>query len=223
MDSFWQGALETNIDLTQLVLNLLLSLVLATIVAWYYARFGRALSNRSRFAQTLPILAVTTAFVFTMVRSSAALALGLVGALSIVRFRTAIKEPEELLYLFVAIAVGLGVGAEQQAATVVAIALILGYLGLREAMSPERLSTNVYVDIVVPEGSCSFADVNELLRRHSAAANLRRVDRRDSTIQATYLIPSSDDAALIELMDDLRESMPQCEFSFVEQDNTLSG
>lgn len=223
MDDFWQSALEVNLDLTQLVVNLVLSLALASVVAWFYARFGRALSNRSRFAQTLPVLAVTTAFVFTMVRSSAALALGLVGALSIVRFRTAIKEPEELIYLFLAIAIGLGVGADQQAATVVAMAVILGFLGLREAMSPERLSSNVYVDIMSPEGDCSFADMNALLRQHAAGASLRRVDRRDSTIQATYLIPSSDDAALIELMDDLRESIPHCEFSFVEQDNTLSG
>lgn len=223
MDAFWNGSLATNIDLARLTANLILSLVLATVLAWYYARFGRALSNRARFAQTLPLLAVTTAFVFTMVRSSAALALGLVGALSIIRFRTAIKEPEELLYLFVAIAIGLGVGAEQQAATVVALVVVLAYLSLREYTAPRQLAGNVYVDIVSPEGDSTFAEISELLRRHSPSANLRRIDRRDATIQATYLIPSSDDGLLIALMDELRDQIPECEFSFVEQDNTLGG
>ena len=52
-------------------------------------------------------------FVILIVKSSLALSLGLVGALSIVRFRTPIKEPEELIYLFLAIAIGLGFGAGQ--------------------------------------------------------------------------------------------------------------
>ena len=53
----------------------------------------------------------------TIVKSSLALSLGLVGALSIVRFRTAIKEPEELSYAFLSIAIGLGLGADQRLTT----------------------------------------------------------------------------------------------------------
>ena len=52
--------------------------------------------------------------IITVVKSSLALSLGLVGALSIVRFRTPIKEPEELIYLFICIALGLAVGADQR-------------------------------------------------------------------------------------------------------------
>ena len=51
--------------------------------------------------------------IITIVKSSLALSLGLVGALSIVRFRTAIKDPEELSFLFISIAIGLGMGANQ--------------------------------------------------------------------------------------------------------------
>src|SRR3990172_4743800 len=89
-----------DLALPALAFNLILSLALSTGLAWFYTRFGRALSNRARFAQTLPILSVTTALVISIIRGSVALSLGLVGALSIVRFRTAIKDPEELLYLF---------------------------------------------------------------------------------------------------------------------------
>ena len=59
------------------------------------------------------MLSLITFLVILIVKSSLALSLGLVGALSIVRFRTPIKEPEELIYLFLAIALGLGYGAGQ--------------------------------------------------------------------------------------------------------------
>lgn len=57
--------------------------------------------------------------VITVVKSSLALSLGLVGALSIIRFRSAIKEPEELTYLFLAISLGLGFGANQTVITII--------------------------------------------------------------------------------------------------------
>jgi hypothetical protein len=60
------------------------------------------------------MITMTTMLIITIVKASLALSLGLVGALSIVRFRAAIKEPEELAYLFLAIAIGLDFGAGQR-------------------------------------------------------------------------------------------------------------
>ena len=131
MDNLLGLTAPAPLSLTTLAVNLLLSVLLASVLAWFYTRYGRSLSNRARFAQTLPVLTLTTALVISIIKSSLALSLGLVGALSIVRFRTAIKEPEELLYLFVAITIGLGVGADQRLPTVLAMAVILGYLFLR--------------------------------------------------------------------------------------------
>ena len=62
-------------------LNLSLSLVMSLLVAWYYEHYGQSLSNRRKFAGLLPVLTVTTALVITIVKSSLALSLGLVGAL----------------------------------------------------------------------------------------------------------------------------------------------
>ena len=98
---------------------------LSLILRWHFERFGSTLSNRSEFAQVFPLIVLTTVLIITVVKSSLALSLGLVGALSIVRFRTPIKEPEELAYLFIAIAIGLGLGADQHVATTVAAAIIL--------------------------------------------------------------------------------------------------
>ncbi len=212
------------LSLTTLVVNLLLCIVLSSIVAWFYTRHGKSLSNRAAFAQTLPVLALTTTLVISIVKSSLALSLGMVGALSIVRFRTAIKEPEELLYLFMALAVGLGLGADQRVPTVLALLVILGYLFARTFVTPASMKNNLYLNVLAPAtDNSSFAQVNELLLKHVQAADLRRIDRSAPHLQMTYLIACPTDAALVSLMDDLTAQLPGCEFSFVEQDNTLGG
>ena len=113
-----------------LVINLAVGVVLALALRWHFERFGSTLSNRSEFAQVFPLIVLTTVLIISVVKSSLALSLGLVGALSIVRFRTPIKEPEELAYLFMAIAMGLGLGADQLVPTVVASVIILAVIGL---------------------------------------------------------------------------------------------
>ena len=71
---------------------------------------------------------IITTMVITVVKFSLALSLGLVGALSIVRFRAAIKEPEELIYLFFAIAIGLANGANQFLLSIASTLIIVFFL-----------------------------------------------------------------------------------------------
>ncbi len=211
------------LSLTTLAINLLLSILLSTLLAWFYTQYGRSLSNRDRFAQTLPVLALTTALVISIVKSSLALSLGLVGALSIVRFRTAIKEPEELIYLFMAIAIGLGLGADQRLPTILAILVILGYLFARTVVTPRSMKNNLYLNVQSAPTDNAFTRVNELLLKHVKTADLRRLDRGASSFQMTYLIACPNDTVLTALMDDMSVQLPDCEFSFVEQNNTLGG
>ena len=88
-----------------------------------------------------------------IVKSSLALSLGLVGALSIVRFRAAIKEPEELVYLFLIIAIGLGCGANQLIITVIGIIFSLiiimiysGYLKRSKKNIEEKINLGVIIE-----------------------------------------------------------------------------
>jgi hypothetical protein len=223
MDTLLDLTAPAPLSLTTLTINLLLSILLSSGVAWFYTRYGKSLSNRAKFAYTLPVLAVTTALVISIVKSSLALSLGLVGALSIVRFRTAIKEPEELLYLFIAIAIGLGVGADQRLPTVLAALVILGYLLARTLLIPRPAKNNLYLNILAQPSNGVFSQVNQLLLKHVESANLRRLDRSESALQATYLIACPNEQALVSLMDDLSAQVPDSEFSFVEQDNPLGG
>jgi uncharacterized membrane protein YhiD involved in acid resistance len=71
------------------------------------------MNNRAQFANSFLLLGMTTCVIIIVVKYSLALSLGLVGALSIVRFRAAIKDPEEITVLFLVIAIGLSFGANQ--------------------------------------------------------------------------------------------------------------
>ena len=101
-------------SLPSFVLSLVLAALLGVILGQAYIRFGQSLSNRRLFARNFLLLTVTTTLIISIVKSSLALSLGLVGALSIVRFRAAIKEPEELAFLFLAIAIGLGLAPDRR-------------------------------------------------------------------------------------------------------------
>src|SRR5512136_1751098 len=143
----------TNISSTSplslpiLILNLFLGLCISMILAGYYLRYGNSLSNRNHFAALLPLLTLITLLVISIVKSSLALSLGLVGALSIVRFRAAIKEPEELAFLFLAISIGLGLGAGQALVTVVALIVILGLIAVRSLISKAPEPANLYLTV----------------------------------------------------------------------------
>ena len=117
---------STNIDVStfQFFINLLLCAIFSHILSFIYQKYGDSLSNRVIFSRNFIPLALTTSIII-MVKSSLALSLGLVGALSIIRFRSAIKEPEELSYLFMSIALGLGFGANQVFITSVGFLVII--------------------------------------------------------------------------------------------------
>ncbi len=210
-----------------LIVNLGLGIVLSLIIAFYYVRYGASLSNRSQFAPILPMLTLITLLVITIVKSSLALSLGLVGALSIVRFRTAIKDPEELIFLFFAIAVGLGLGADQRIPTLVAFAVIMLYLAARAlAARKRRGSHSLYLNLQINNDGTSaalFDQVNQLLIKEFHELDLRRLDHNDQTLQMTYYVNVQDEITLVRAMDALRSAYPGSVVSLVEQNNLLGG
>ena len=114
---------QVQISSTNFVSSIILAAILSLLIQLVYIKFSTSLSNKLEFSKNFVILGVTTTLVITIVKSSLALSLGLVGALSIVRFRAAIKEPEELVYLFLIIATGLGCGSGQIQITLIGIVM----------------------------------------------------------------------------------------------------
>ena len=214
------------LSLVALLFNLLVGLGLSLVLRWHFERFGSTLSNRGEFAQVFPFILLTTVLIITVVKSSLALSLGLVGALSIVRFRTPIKEPEELAYLFMAIAIGLGLGADQTVPTVVAsLAIMTAVAGLRWSQTG-REQRNLYLSIDWSRGEsesdAGLDALNDVISRHAEAADLRRVDVREGTLEATYFISLDQGENVSALLDDLHNSFSGIGVSFIDQNQMPS-
>ncbi|MCJ7551542.1 MAG: DUF4956 domain-containing protein [Anaerolineae bacterium] len=211
-------------SITTFTLNMLLGLLLSVAVAWYYRSYGHVLGNRRKLAALMPALTLTTGIVISVVKSSLALSLGLVGALSIVRFRTAIKEPEELLYLFISIAIGLGAGAEQRGIIIIGVTLLLAYMSTRTVLARKSRDHNLYLSIMIADEEAGlFTRVNECLLEHVDVLDFRRLDSRDGTMQLTYFIECADPQVVNDLVDQLKQAFPVLEISFLQQEQVLGG
>jgi len=114
-----------QLDLIPTLFSFLMCVIMSFIVRDFYIKRSFSLTGKMHIGSIIPVLSTVVFLVIIVVKSSLALSLGLVGALSIVRFRTPIKEPEELVYLFLAIAIGLGYAAGQVLITTIISLLIL--------------------------------------------------------------------------------------------------
>ena len=180
-----------QINVWEVVINLVIAVILSFILSYVYTHYGNSLSNRKLFARDFVIMIMTTTLIITVVKSSLALSLGLVGALSIVRFRAAIKEPEELAYLFISIAVGLGLGADQRFITVIAFLVIMAVIILRKRFflkkSKEDQNLHLTVSSRAPD-KISLERIVQILRNYCSSVSLRRFDETNETLEASFLV-----------------------------------
>lgn len=105
--------------------NYILCVLSSFVLKILYENKSSSLSGKFHIGSIIPIISQIIFLIILIVKSSLALSLGLIGALSIVRFRTPIKEPEELIYLFFAIAIGIGFGAGQTFITSIVFIFII--------------------------------------------------------------------------------------------------
>jgi hypothetical protein len=223
-DFFRESALQ-DLQLGPVLLSLALSLILGQVLAWHYQRFSPVLSHKRKFARMFVFLVTTTMLVITVVKTSLALSLGLVGALSIIRFRTPIKEPEDLAYLFLAVAVGIGLGADQRLLTTTVFAVFLVYLSFTRAGSaagiPARLLVHVTSVLEGREGTPR--NVEEALQALLAQAkvgaeqvDLRRVDMQGNEFNASLILDVAGSDAIGALVRRIQDALPAATVSVVE-------
>ena len=112
-DIFKSSFLEnvTSVSLLDMTIALALAFCLGVFIFWVYKKTFSGVMYSSGFGVTLIALTMITTLVILAVTSNVVLSLGMVGALSIVRFRTAIKDPMDLVFLFWSISVGIACGA----------------------------------------------------------------------------------------------------------------
>jgi lysylphosphatidylglycerol synthetase-like protein (DUF2156 family) len=132
-----------DISYTNFIVAILISAFLALVIKFTYIKISRTLNDREYFSDTFVPLAIVTTLVITVIKFSLALSLGLVGALSIVRFRAAIKEPEELVYLFLIIGIGLANGANQFLVSIICTFFIIIILFSKKYYDDKKNNQNL--------------------------------------------------------------------------------
>lgn len=205
------------------VFNLFLAAVLGYILAHIYSRYGKSLSNRAVFARNFVLITMTTMLIISIVKSSLALSLGLVGALSVVRFRAAIKEPEELAYLFLAIAIGLGFGADQRIITVVAFFIIIGVIWLRNYSRKNEENQNLFLTVTsFNPHKTELDEVVNTLKQHCSAVSLKRFDETKEQFEASFQVGFENYEQLNKSKAGLRQLNDSMKITFLDNNGVTS-
>ena len=198
----------TPASLPTILLSLALALAAGLFIAWVYRRNYRGVMFSNNFTLTLVMMTLVTCPVVMCIRESIQLSMGMVGALSIVRFRTAVKDPLDTAYMFWALTMGILLGAGQfflTACAVVGIGLLLTLLTHMQSKG-----MNSYL-LVVRMGDDAERQANQLvnslkmqqLKSKTVSANgieatyEVRVDKPDAFLNKLRGVPGVYDATLV--------------------------
>lgn len=169
--------METRIGWDLTMAALLLSFALSLTIAWVYVATYRGLSYVRSFATTLAIAGVVSALVMLAIGDDVARGLGLVGALTVIRFRTSLKDTRDLMFAFAALGVGVACGVLAFAVAILGTAVFcLGIAYLSFSDFGSRQLFNAVLRVQVPSELHEQSAFMQVLARYapgSALINLR--------------------------------------------------
>ena len=211
---------QIDISIMGLMLNLAWALFLGLLLQKHFERFSLAVSGKKELANVLPFLILIVCLIISIVKSSLALSLGLVGALSIVRFWTPIKEPEELAYLFMAIAIGLGLGADQVVATMSSSLVIMVLIILIRWKSMVRAYQALYLNLEFgPQHTTE--EIRRLawpiISEYCDQFDLNRYDSNDAMTVVTVRLEVRGSDEALQLGEKLREQFTSVSVTLIDQ------
>jgi len=211
---------NAQISIRDFLINAVIVLVLSLVLEFTYARCAKSLSGRKAFAANFFLIAFTTMLIISIVKSSLALSLGLVGALSIVRFRSAIKEPEELAYLFFTISVGLGLGANQRIITIVGALVLLSIIWAKYLLSKKTRQQNLYLTVSANgSGKPALENIDSVVQENFKASKLVRYDETPELIEAAFWVEIKNTKNLQSFKDKINTISPDIRVSFVDNNS----
>lgn len=206
----------TQVELLPTLFNFFICIAMSFVLRSVYLRRSFSLTGKNHIGSIIPILSVTVFLVIVIVKSSLALSLGLVGALSIVRFRTPIKEPEELVYLFLAIAIGLGYAAGQVLITTVLMSIIIALIFIW--LSNRKLSATNEFNLVLSwkDKKIDFQEMLSKLETMTSSVKIIRYDTSSSDSSAVLLVSPDRENFIDSVHAELESMDPDLRISFFE-------
>ncbi len=211
------SAEATEIPPAMLIVLMVIGGVLSLFVRFLFRKYSSTASSTDSISRVFPLLTIITTAVAAVLRDSLTMSLGLVGALSIIRFRAALKEPEELVYLFLCITIGLGLGGGKPvlacALVGVVTLFVIGMARFGNVASDQNLLLTVT--------GKTDGDVLDTIEQVAGSYVLQRYDVEGGHGQVRVLLPTTRNARSQEIMVQLRERLPDCEMSWVNLNSTV--
>ena len=159
-DMIKKSVLESGVfdqyNISSILVALVAALALGILIFLVYRRFYTGVIYSRTFAVTLVGMTVLTCMVTLAISTNVVISLGMVGALSIVRFRTAVKDPMDLLYLFWAITTGITAGAGMYVLALIAAAIMILMIIL--FYSRQQRKTEMAVEIFCKQADMDFME-----------------------------------------------------------------
>ena len=198
-----------NLTPWKILIGLLMGCLVGLVIAFVYKRCYRGVLYSPTFALTLVMLTLITTPVVMCIKSNIALSMGMVGALSIVRFRTAVKDPMDTAYMFWALTMGILLGAELYVHALMVVLVISVILILLSFLHFGK--GNAYL-LVVHYDDYAEQDITQLLRRTVKQRKLRsktvtrsgaemtvevRLDNKQDLVAAVLNLEGVHDATLV--------------------------
>lgn len=202
-DIFKSSFLEnvTSVSLLDIVLALVLAFGIGLFIFFVYKKTYGGVMYSSSFGVTLIALTMITTLVILAVTSNIVLSLGMVGALSIVRFRTAIKEPMDIAFLFWSIAVGIVLAAGLIPLAVFG-SVVIGIILL--VFANRKDNSNPYIVVLSCEGSESEKTATEYLAKNTKKCSVKSKTVRKGHVELNIEIRlKNDNTDFINAMADL--------------------
>ena len=172
------------------LLALGLSFVIGLFIFLIYKKTYQGVMYSDSFGVSLIAMSMTTSLVIIAVTSNVVLSLGMVGALSIVRFRTAIKEPMDIAFLFWAIAVGIVLGAGLIPLAIIG-SVIIGIIIV--VFSTRKIGDTPYILVVNCENEENENTANTLIKEEAKKSVLKSKAVNKLGVELTYEVRIKDD------------------------------
>lgn len=207
----------STVNILDFIINILVAALLSFIIKIFYIKFATTFSNREKFSSIFLPMALSTLLIITVVKASIALSLGLVGALSIVRFRAAIKEPEELTYIFLIIGIGLTCGANKPMLAIAAIALILPLIYLNTRMGNRKVMTKDKLLINIRTASTDVDVISKALSQNLKYVELKRMEDNADGLFLTFVTQVDDVQSISVIRQQLKSLDQNMQLTIIDQ------
>ena len=197
-----------QVALGSLIIILILSTLLCMIIAYIYRLCIRGVSYSQSFQQTIILMGIIVSVIMLIIGSNIARAFSLVGALSIIRFRTAIKDPLDVGYLFFSMAVGMACGTQFYGIAIVTTFFISGIiLFLTRINFGSRHFPEYFLEIQFLTGSDPLALMSDCLGRFTTRSTCNRIETvmGGAMLETSYTLQLKPGASEKEFLDTLRE------------------